>query len=135
DLIMLNSCESASGSYLQGSGVVGISRALRYAGADALMLNLWPVNDMLASEFAVKFYSNLNNGLSKAESLRKTQLYFLAHNNANPYYWAPYLLLGNKEPIIQPYKKTNKIAAISFMALFVAFAFASSYLKWKRRRN
>ncbi len=134
-LIMLNSCESASGSYLQGSGVVGISRALRFAGAETLVLNVWPVNDAPAAQFAVKFYEMLNKGFSKDEALRRTRLWSLEHGNADPYYWGSYMLLGNTEAIVRPDRTANSIAAASFLAFFLVFAVASSVLEWRRRNS
>ncbi|MDZ7715980.1 MAG: CHAT domain-containing protein [Balneolaceae bacterium] len=121
EMIMLNSCESGSGSYLQGTGIMGISRALRYAGAKSLVLNLWSVNDMMASEFAIKFYDYLNQGKSKTEALQLTKVHFIKEKNANPHFWGPYMLIGDKSPIIEPYEKANFYFAASFMLYFVLF--------------
>ncbi|MEX2604262.1 MAG: CHAT domain-containing protein, partial [Gracilimonas sp.] len=104
ELIMLNSCSSGSGNYIQGSGVMGISRALRYAGAKSLALNLWAVNDKVASDFASDFYHFLNEGETKNEALRKAKLNQLKNGNANPHFWGAYLMIGNPSPI------TNKAA-------------------------
>jgi CHAT domain-containing protein len=125
DLIMLNSCESGSGSYLQGAGIMGFSRALRYAGANSLILNSWSVNDMMASEFANQFYKNLNTGMTKAEALRTAKLYMLKNNNANPHYWGTYVLVGQNNPIIKPAEQTNFYLASSFMVYLVVLIIAS----------
>lgn len=101
ELIMLNSCSSGSGSYLQGSGIMGISRALRYAGANSLALNLWSVNDKSASEFATHFYTTINGGNSKGEAMRSAKLTLLESGNANPYYWGAYMLIGNSSPLTE----------------------------------
>lgn len=135
DLIMLNSCESGSGSYLQGSGVMGISRALRYAGAHTLVLNLWSVNDMMASEFAVRFYEGLNAGQSKSEALRNTKLHFLKEKNGNPHYWGPYMLLGEVDPIVQPDQPIRNIVAGSFMLYFMIIIAASLLARKRPRTN
>jgi len=133
DLIMLNSCESGSGNYLQGTGVMGISRALRYAGARSLVLNLWSVNDMMASDFAIEFYKNIDQGQSKDEALRQAKLHFLKNKNANPHYWGPYMLIGEREPLVQPNRETNIYFAASFMLFFIAIASVSLLKDWKRR--
>ncbi len=101
ELIMLNSCSSGSGSYMQGSGIVGISRALRSAGARSLALNLWNVNDKIASEFAEDFYFYLNDGYSKNEAMRMAKINQLKYGNADPHYWGAYTLIGNSSPIIK----------------------------------
>jgi|GEM_PF-350264 len=120
DLIMMNSCESGSGPYLQGTGVMGISRALRYAGAQSLVLNLWSVNDKLASEYAVQFYHALNNGDTKAQAMQKAKLYFLKNSNANPHYWGPYMLLGNPSPILKSPFYNNPLFIGGFMLILLA---------------
>jgi len=134
-LIMLNSCESGSGSYLQGTGVVGISRALRYAGAQSLVLNLWSVNDMLASQFARKFYKDINKGESKSDAIRNTKLQFLNRENANPHFWGPYMLFGDTQPVVHPYKKANHIMAAAFMALFISLTAASVWVEIRKRQK
>lgn len=135
ELVMLNSCESGSGSYLQGTGIVGLSRALRYAGAQSLVLNLWSVNDMMASEFAIKFYEGINRGLTKSNALRQAKLHFLKTKNANPHYWGSYMLLGDEQAIVQDRWLTNNIVATSFMLFFLSMAVASSVLELRRRKS
>ena len=131
EMVMLNSCESGSGSYIQGTGVMGISRALRYAGAKSLILNLWSVNDMLASEFAVQFYSHLNEGKSKAEALRAAKLYSLNNKNADPHFWGPYMLIGNTDPIVKPQQHKNLAMAGAFIFYFLLMV-GLSYLTQRR---
>lgn len=128
EMIMLNSCESGSGSYIQGTGVMGMSRALRYAGANSLVLNLWSVNDMLASDFAIHFYDQLNEGKSKAEALQETKQYFLRTKNASPHFWGPYMLIGNSDPIVEPHYNKNMAMAGAFIFYFLLMV-GLSYLK------
>ncbi|HEX6983216.1 MAG TPA: CHAT domain-containing tetratricopeptide repeat protein [Balneolaceae bacterium] len=135
EMIMLNSCESGSGSYLQGTGVMGISRALQYAGANSLVLNLWPVNDMLAADFAVYFYSQLNKGKSKAAAIRATKLYFLENKNASPHFWGPYLLIGNAKPIVHPNREMNLVIAGGFSLYFLLMAGLVLFKKMKGRKR
>jgi len=99
EFIMLNSCSSGSGNYIQGSGIMGISRALRYAGAQSLALNLWAVNDKIASEFATDFYTSINKGNSKNKAIREAKLNQLKTGNANPHFWGAYTMIGNPAPI------------------------------------
>jgi tetratricopeptide (TPR) repeat protein len=128
DLIMLNSCESGSGDYFQGSGIMGISRALRYAGARSLILNSWSVNDQFASDFAIEFYSHINQGRSKSASLRNAKIHFLKNNNANPHYWGPYMLNGDSRPIVEPKGKNSLFA-------FLLVLFFSGCIYTRRRLN
>lgn len=113
ELIMLNSCSSGTGNYLQGTGIMGISRALRYAGAKSLALNLWEVNDKIASEFATDFYYFLNEGFSKSESMRFAKINQIKTGSADPHYWGAYTLIGNSSPIIK--KPTSSQYVLPFL--------------------
>ncbi|SHF51296.1 CHAT domain-containing protein [Fodinibius roseus] len=103
ELIMLNSCESASGEYFQGAGIMGFSRTLRYAGAQSLVLNLWQVEDQLASDFAIDFYESLREGETKPAALREAKIDFLKNKNANPHYWGAYMLNGDPRPVVDKF--------------------------------
>lgn len=127
ELIMLNSCSSGSGGYLQGSGIMGISRALRYAGAKSLALNLWSVNDKTASDFAITFYESVDNGSPKWEAMRNAKLSLLKTGNANPYYWGAYMLIGNTSPL------TEKPAKAGFLYPFLIMIIAVTGYKIRER--
>jgi len=111
---------------------MGISRALRYAGARSLVLNLWSVNDMMAANFAVQFYKNINTGESKSASLRNAKLHFLKHKNANPTYWGPYMMLGSDEPLVKPHRDTNIIVATSFLMYLISVVGISYIMQIKQ---
>jgi CHAT domain-containing protein len=130
EFIMLNSCSSGSGNYIQGSGVMGISRALRYAGAKSLALNLWSVNDKVAAEFAVDFYGYLNEGITKNEAIRLAKIDQLQKANANPHFWGAYMMIGNPAPI------TNKPAnSIWLFSLLAATTLLVGYSTYHNRRS
>lgn len=129
EFIMLNSCSSGSGSYIQGSGIMGISRALRYAGAKSLALNLWSVNDKVASEFATDFYNYLNEGETKSEAIRRAKLNQLKRANANPHFWGAYMMIGNPSPVTG--KSTNTALMFSLLAITMLLTGFSTYRKEK----
>jgi len=123
DLIFLSSCESGAGGYLQGSGVLGFSRAFSFAGAKSLSMNLWPVRDQTASEISTNFYRSLNEGENKAESLRQARLNYLNNTNSDPYLWGSFVLYGD---ISSPLPQPNRFAAIFFLSLGFVIVFGSS---------
>ncbi len=127
EFIMLNSCSSGSGSYIQGSGIMGISRALRYAGAKSLALNLWSVNDKVASEFATDFYDLLNEGETKSEAIRQAKLNQLKRANANPHFWGAYMMIGNPSPVTD--KSTHAGLMFSLLALTMLITGFVTYKK------
>ncbi len=127
DLIMLNSCESGGDRYIQGTGIMGISRALRYAGAQSLVLNSWSVNDHYAADFAETFYSYLNEGETKSDALRLTQIEFIQTRNANPHFWGPYILNGDNRPII--HRPERRQGTLLLAILFVTGLVLTGYRK------
>lgn len=97
DLVTLSACETGLGKVAKGEGIVGLSRALQYAGANNIMVSLWKVADASTSQMMIEFYtyhlSNPSYGYNSA--LRKAKLSLLASTEyARPYYWAPFVLVG-----------------------------------------
>ena len=125
DLIVLSACETALGSTELGNGieVLGLGFQMQRVGAKAVMASLWQVSDRGTEVLMTAFYAALNQGMTKAEALRQAQLTLINSsgvpgairdrgigvvNNPNPasgsthaggyshpYYWAPFILIGN----------------------------------------
>lgn len=97
DLVTLSACETGLGKVAKGEGIVGLSRALQYAGANNIIVSLWQVADESTAQMMIEFYKyNLNNdhhGYNTA--LRQAKLSLLTSDEyARPYYWAPFILVG-----------------------------------------
>lgn len=97
DLVTLSACETGLGKVAKGEGIVGLSRALQYAGANNIIVSLWQVSDASTAEMMIEFYKyNLSNrkyGYNAA--LRKAKMSLLTSESySNPYYWAPFILIG-----------------------------------------
>jgi uncharacterized membrane protein YdbT with pleckstrin-like domain len=74
-----------------------------YAGAPSLLLTLWPLNDAASVSMIAAFYKALNEGMPKDIALQQTKLAYLREASglsAHPFFWAPFIQLGNAEPII-----------------------------------
>lgn len=97
ELIMLSSCESGSGTFIQGSGMVGLGRALRSAGARSLIMNMWSIQDRTASDISTWFYEHLNSGMDKDEALRQAKIRYITTRNSHPYVWGSFILIGENE--------------------------------------
>lgn len=93
-LLVLSACKTAEGDHRAILGLAGL--AVR-AGADSTLSTLWQVNDNSASRLMVQFYTELKKGgVSKAEALHRAQKTLIAQPEyQNPYFWAPYILVGN----------------------------------------
>ncbi len=94
DLITLSACETGLGKLSKGEGVIGLSRALLYAGASNLVVSLWKVSDDSTSDLMIEFYNSLaQKGYSQSLSAAKVKL-INDQDYAQPYYWAPFILIG-----------------------------------------
>lgn len=98
DLMVLSACETGLGHLRKGEGIVGLSRALLYAGSKNIMVSLWPVSDRSTSDLMVDFYLYMLNG-KKSDSylnwLRMAKLTMIKSKKySHPYYWSPFILVG-----------------------------------------
>jgi CHAT domain-containing protein len=92
ELLVLSACETAQGDNRATLGLAGI--AVR-AGARSVLSTLWQVSDRSTAELMGHFYKALTNPeVTKAEALHQAQLALFKQYKA-PYYWAPYVLVGN----------------------------------------
>ncbi|MFM2432823.1 MAG: hypothetical protein RLZZ511_4037 [Cyanobacteriota bacterium] len=119
-LVVLSACETGKGGIdKEGIEVAGIGHYFLLSGAKSVLASLWLVNDPATSLLMREFYGKLAKGnISKAEAIRQVQIDFLKgkltaqdapiragarplvegsnHNDfTHPYYWAPFILIGN----------------------------------------
>lgn len=94
ELLTLSACQTAEGD---DRSPLGISGAALKAKAKSALGTLWPVSDDAARDLMPKFYRNLvQQGDSKALSLRRAQVEILRDERfAHPFFWAPFILVGN----------------------------------------
>jgi len=123
DLVVLSACNTAVGEQFQGEGVFSLSRGFFYSGANTVMSSHWSVNDKSTATIMTTFYSNLKDGKSKSEALRNAQLSYLNNHEltqASPYYWAPFVLVGDYNNVpIQTNYALYIFLAIIFIAIFL----------------
>jgi CHAT domain-containing protein/Tfp pilus assembly protein PilF len=93
DLVVLSACETGLGKEVNGEGLMSLTRAFMYAGTPSVVVSLWNVNDESAADLMIRFYRNLQTGMSKGEALRQAQLETI-RDNGFPFFWAPFVLVG-----------------------------------------
>ncbi|WP_235595984.1 CHAT domain-containing protein [Mastigocoleus testarum] len=100
ELLTLSACETAFGDDRSALGLAGV--ALQ-SGVRSAVASLWTVADASTSILVSEFYNNLKSGKSKAEALQAAQIKLIKAKEYpevnrqydNPYYWAPFILIGN----------------------------------------
>lgn len=96
DMVALSACETGLGKVVKGEGIIGLTRAFMYAGAENVLVSLWKVSDQSTSDLMINFYNHLLEGNTKAASLREAKLKLIKSKDfSNPYYWAPFIMIGN----------------------------------------
>ncbi|MEH1942399.1 MAG: CHAT domain-containing protein [Nostoc sp.] len=91
ELLVLSACQTAEGDKRAALGLAGI--AMR-AGVRSTLATLWSIDDRSTTDVMSEFYRQLKAGVNKAEALQRGQLAVFAKEKA-PYFWAPYVLVGN----------------------------------------
>ena len=94
ELLTLSACDTAQGDDRAALGLAGVAVQ---AGARSALGTLWSVDDLASAELVGEFYAQLHaQPVSKAVALQRAQQKLVRDpNRAHPYYWAPFLLIGN----------------------------------------
>ena len=123
DLVVLSACETGLGGNLgTGAEILGLGYQMQRAGARAAIASLWTVDDGGTQALMNGFYQALQAGNTKAEALRLAQVALITGDDTalaeqqrsivavqvgnelkpevanplnHPYYWAPFILIGN----------------------------------------
>ncbi|HEV8210115.1 MAG TPA: CHAT domain-containing tetratricopeptide repeat protein [Vicinamibacterales bacterium] len=94
-LVTLSACDTGIGEVRNGEGVYGLRRAFVLAGAETLVMSLWPVSDFIARDTIVAYYTGLGAGLGRGDALRQAKLALLRRaNRGHPFYWAGFIQSG-----------------------------------------
>ena len=112
-LVTLSACGTGLTGFLGGDELAGLSQALLYAGASSLLVSLWSVDALTTASLMVDFYRRLwdesgNKKTDTAAALREATLALRKGelkgellppaeglDPSDPYYWAPFILVGD----------------------------------------
>jgi CHAT domain-containing protein len=95
-LVTLSACDTGVGEVRNGDGVYGLRRAFFLAGAQTLVMSMWPVSDYVTRQIMTSYYTGLSQGLGRGEALRRTQLAVMRHaGRRHPFYWASFIQAGD----------------------------------------
>jgi CHAT domain-containing protein len=116
NLVVLSACNTGGGE-AGGEALSGLARSFFYAGARALMVTQWSVNDQVSAYLVADTLNRLHSGSDggPAGSLRAAQLalidnagHGMAANIANPFFWAAFDVIGDGGGSVAP-----KVVALS----------------------
>jgi CHAT domain-containing protein len=102
-LVTLSACDTGVGEVRNGEGVYGLRRAFVLAGAETLVMSLWPVSDYMTRQMMTPYYTGLRAGLGRGDALRQAKLALLKksdpqhparHPFEHPFYWASFIQSG-----------------------------------------
>jgi CHAT domain-containing protein/lipopolysaccharide biosynthesis regulator YciM len=105
DLAVLSACNTGLGQLSKGEGLIGVSRAFLYAGVPSLIVSLWSVDDKTTAIIMKNFYTYLRQGKTKKQALNLARIDYLhqaANDKRDPFYWAPFVLIGDWQTIVLP---------------------------------
>ena len=95
-LVGLSACQTGEGE-ITGDGVFGLQRGFKKAGAQSLLMSLWPVNDAATSLLMTEFYKNwISLGKTMREALELAKQTVRSQKEKgwdDPKYWAAFILL------------------------------------------
>ena len=96
-LVTLSACQTGLGKVIKGEGVIGLSRALIYAGARNIVVSFWNVSDESTALLMAEFYARALQSpeTNFSQNLRDAKMAFINNPEyAAPFYWAPFVLIG-----------------------------------------
>jgi CHAT domain-containing protein len=99
DLLTLSACDTGlgGGRDQRGREIEGFGVIAQQQGAKAVLATLWKVADSSTATLMGDMYRRrVQGGLPKIEALRQAQMSMAAQpRTAHPFYWAPFVLMGN----------------------------------------
>ncbi|HTF22257.1 MAG TPA: CHAT domain-containing tetratricopeptide repeat protein [Chryseolinea sp.] len=92
-LVVLSACETGLGEVKAGEGVYGLQRAFQVAGAEALVMSLWKVDDAATQQLMTNFYTSWIKLGNKHAAFKQAQLQLMTKYK-DPYYWGAFVMMG-----------------------------------------
>ena len=93
-LVVLSCCQTAQGD-IRAEGVVGIARSFLGAGASAVVVTLWAIDDDATLYFMEMFYKHVTTNLSVCQALQRSMETMQGREEYKRISsWAPFYVIG-----------------------------------------
>ncbi len=94
NLVVLSACETGLGEIKAGEGVYGLQRAFLVAGAEAIVMSLWKVDDAATQLLMNNFYTNMMKTGDKQKAFKQAQQQLMTKFK-EPYFWGAFVMMEN----------------------------------------
>jgi CHAT domain-containing protein len=92
--VVLSACNTGSGTISRAEGVMSLGRAFLAAGSSSVTVSLWQVSDESTAALMEQYYRGLLAGKKKNVALAEARQTLFASSYKDPFYWAPFILIG-----------------------------------------
>jgi CHAT domain-containing protein len=100
-MVILTGCRSASGSVMEGEGVIGLARAFFRAGATTVIGGLWPLRDDDTALLMEEFSRQIGKGRTVGEAMSEAKRSRIAAGSPAAS-WAGLVVLGDADIVPVP---------------------------------
>lgn len=133
ELLTLSRCRLQVDGQVSGSGWLGLSRSLLYAGPPALIASLWDAPDASVGVLMQAFYQHLRAGQTVADALQLAKLQLVQTSSyRDPRYWARWALIGDGQRAMRISPVAERIVIGSGIAMAVLLATLGIFLTKRR---
>ena len=101
---MLSACNTGTGDFKRGEGIISLSRAFFYAGCNGVIASLWQIPDESTEKIMSGFYASLLDKKPPYQALRSAKITYLEEVKdplyAHPLFWGGMIPIGKTDQVI-----------------------------------